>query len=133
VVLWWANYPSDTLLIVCSPFFRVISEYIFKSKAITNLTSSTGYGRTRLYGVELVIVVFSTIALAASSNGVGNSMKVLGWLVSMRFLMGVGIGAEYPLSATICTEYVYLVAPLSPPASIVEAFKMVKISNSRLR
>ncbi|KAK3303018.1 major facilitator superfamily domain-containing protein [Chaetomium strumarium] len=63
------------------------------------------YGRTRLYGIELVIVGFTTIALSASSTGFGNSIAVLPWLVAMRFLMGVGIGAEYPLSASICTEW----------------------------
>jgi PHS family inorganic phosphate transporter-like MFS transporter len=52
------------------------------------------YGRTRLYGVELVIVIFSTIGVASSSSGVGKNMAVLGWLSSWRFLMGVGIGAE---------------------------------------
>ncbi|KAK0706306.1 major facilitator superfamily domain-containing protein [Lasiosphaeria miniovina] len=63
------------------------------------------YGRTRLYGIELVIVLFTTIALSASSTGVNGSIAVLPWIASMRFLMGVGIGAEYPLSASICTEW----------------------------
>jgi PHS family inorganic phosphate transporter-like MFS transporter len=52
------------------------------------------YGRTRLYGIELVIVIFSTIGVASSTSGVGKDMAVLGWLSSWRFLMGVGIGAE---------------------------------------
>ena len=56
--------------------------------------TQTGYGRTRLYGIELVIVAVTTIALSASSTGFGNSIAVLPWIVSMRFLMGVGIGAE---------------------------------------
>jgi PHS family inorganic phosphate transporter-like MFS transporter len=63
------------------------------------------YGRTRLYGVELVIVVFSTIGVASSSAGF-NDMNVLGWLCAWRFVMGVGIGAEYPLSAVITSEFV---------------------------
>ena len=67
-------------------------------------------GRTKLYGVELLIVIFSTIGLSASSTGFGNSMSMLSWLVACRFIMGIGIGAEYPLSATICAEYVW---PLS--------------------
>lgn len=52
------------------------------------------YGRTRLYGIELVIVIFSTIGVASSTSGIGQDMAVLGWLSAWRFLMGVGIGAE---------------------------------------
>jgi PHS family inorganic phosphate transporter-like MFS transporter len=61
------------------------------------------FGRTRLYGVELAIVVFSTIGVASCSSGF-NDMSVLGWICVWRFVMGVGIGAEYPLSAVITTE-----------------------------
>lgn len=61
------------------------------------------FGRTRLYGVELVIVIFSTLGVASSSRGEG-SMDILAWLLAWRFMMGIGIGAEYPLSAVITAE-----------------------------
>lgn len=70
------------------------------------------FGRTRLYGVELVIVIFSTLGVASASEGV-NSMNFLAWLLVWRFMMGVGIGAEYPLSAVITTEYVPVRMPPS--------------------
>jgi PHS family inorganic phosphate transporter-like MFS transporter len=50
------------------------------------------FGRTRLYGIELVIVIFSTIGIASSNTGVGSDMAVLGWLCAWRFVMGIGIG-----------------------------------------
>ncbi|KAK0640297.1 Repressible high-affinity phosphate permease [Lasiodiplodia hormozganensis] len=62
------------------------------------------FGRTRLYGVELVIVIFSTLGVASSSRGEG-SMDILAWLLAWRFMMGIGIGAEYPLSAVITAEW----------------------------
>ncbi|KAF2259816.1 MFS general substrate transporter [Lojkania enalia] len=62
------------------------------------------FGRTRLYGIELAIVIFSTIGVASVSKGVDN-MSILGWLLVWRFVMGIGIGAEYPLSAVITTEW----------------------------
>ncbi|KAF2668632.1 phosphate transporter [Microthyrium microscopicum] len=62
------------------------------------------YGRTRLYGLELIIVVFSTIGVASCSTGYSD-MSVLGWLCVWRFVMGIGIGAEYPLSAVITSEW----------------------------
>ena len=65
------------------------------------------YGRTSLYGVELVIVIFSTIGVASASPGVDN-MSIVGWLTAWRFLMGVGIGAEqvlpFMITPTILTD-----------------------------
>ena len=62
------------------------------------------YGRKRLYGVELILVIAGTIGLAQSSSGYNGSMDILGWLLFYRILIGCGIGAEYPLSATITAE-----------------------------
>ncbi|OAA79985.1 phosphate transporter [Akanthomyces lecanii RCEF 1005] len=62
------------------------------------------YGRTRLYGIELVLVIVSTIGVATSSHGY-NDMSFLGLFIWWRFVMGVGIGAEYPLSAVITSEW----------------------------
>jgi PHS family inorganic phosphate transporter-like MFS transporter len=50
------------------------------------------FGRTRLYGIELAIVIFSTIGIASSNTGVGHDMSILGWLSAWRFVMGIGIG-----------------------------------------
>ncbi|KAG6036211.1 hypothetical protein E4U19_003596 [Claviceps sp. Clav32 group G5] len=62
------------------------------------------YGRTRLYGIELVLVIVSTIGVATSSRGVGG-LSFLGLFIWWRFVMGIGIGAEYPLSAVITSEW----------------------------
>ena len=63
------------------------------------------YGRTKLYGFELIIVIFSTIGVTQSSAGWGGkSMDITASLYCWRFLMGIGIGAEYPLSAVITAE-----------------------------
>jgi hypothetical protein len=58
------------------------------------------YGRQRLYGVELMIVIFSTIGLAQSSVGWMNhsqdksSMQAHSWIMVWRFVMGIGIGGS---------------------------------------
>ncbi|KAL2199699.1 major facilitator superfamily domain-containing protein [Corynascus similis CBS 632.67] len=62
------------------------------------------YGRTRLYGIELVLVIVSTIGIATTSNGYGD-LSFLALFTWWRFVMGVGIGAEYPLSAVITAEW----------------------------
>ncbi|KAH6610911.1 hypothetical protein Trco_000931 [Trichoderma cornu-damae] len=62
------------------------------------------FGRTRLYGIELVLVIVSTIGVATSSHGY-RDMSFLGLFIWWRFVMGIGIGAEYPLSAVITSEW----------------------------
>jgi PHS family inorganic phosphate transporter-like MFS transporter len=62
------------------------------------------YGRTRMYGFELLLVIFSTIGVATSSTGTDGSMSFIALLYCWRFVTGVGIGAEYPLSAVITAE-----------------------------
>jgi MFS transporter, PHS family, inorganic phosphate transporter len=61
-------------------------------------------GRRKLYGLELVIVIFGTLGMAQASTGMYNNMDILGWIAFYRFILGVGIGAEYPLSAVITAE-----------------------------
>jgi PHS family inorganic phosphate transporter-like MFS transporter len=63
-------------------------------------------GRRKLYGLELIFVVFGTVGLAGCGTGYGNSMSILGWLIYYRFFVGIGIGAEYPLAAVITSELV---------------------------
>ncbi|KAK0612953.1 inorganic phosphate transporter [Bombardia bombarda] len=63
------------------------------------------FGRTRLYGIELVLVIVSTIGVATASTGYGGNMSFLALFTWWRFVMGVGIGAEYPLSAVITSEW----------------------------
>ncbi|EFX04113.1 phosphate transporter [Grosmannia clavigera kw1407] len=62
------------------------------------------YGRTRLYGIELVLVIVSTIGVATSNYGY-KDLSFLGLFIWWRFVMGIGIGAEYPLSAVITAEW----------------------------
>jgi len=62
------------------------------------------YGRRKLYGLELIVVIFGTLGLAQCSAGFNFSMKIQGWLMFWRFFQGLGIGAEHPLSAVITAE-----------------------------
>ncbi|KAJ3877204.1 major facilitator superfamily domain-containing protein [Lentinula edodes] len=60
-------------------------------------------GRKKMYGFELMIIIFATFAQALSANG--PAVTIIGVLVVWRFLMGVGIGGDYPLSAVISSEF----------------------------
>jgi PHS family inorganic phosphate transporter-like MFS transporter len=60
-------------------------------------------GRKRMYGIELMIIIVATFGQAVSGNA--PAIKIIGVLVVWRFLMGVGIGGDYPLSAVISSEF----------------------------
>ncbi|KAJ7599450.1 phosphate transporter [Mycena floridula] len=60
-------------------------------------------GRKRMYGLELIIIIVATFAQAISGDGF--AVHIIGTLVVWRFLMGVGIGGDYPLSAVISSEF----------------------------
>jgi PHS family inorganic phosphate transporter-like MFS transporter len=60
-------------------------------------------GRKRMYGIELMIIIIACFAQALS--GQGHAVTIIGVLVVWRFIMGVGIGGDYPLSAVISSEF----------------------------
>ncbi|KAI1644225.1 MFS general substrate transporter [Daldinia loculata] len=86
---------------------------------VINLTTLTGtmvgmllfgyladrYGRKAVYGLELSIVVIATVGMTTASSGHRNSMNVYGWIGFWRTILGIGLGAEYPLSAIIASEW----------------------------
>jgi PHS family inorganic phosphate transporter-like MFS transporter len=54
-------------------------------------------GRKRIYGLEVLVLAAGAIGCAFSPN--------VWWLIGLRFVLGVGIGGDYPVSATIMSEY----------------------------
>jgi PHS family inorganic phosphate transporter-like MFS transporter len=62
------------------------------------------FGRRKLYGLELIIAIVGTLGVAQASQGYDGNMSILGWILFWRLFMGIGIGAEYPLSAVITAE-----------------------------
>lgn len=54
-------------------------------------------GRKKLYGIEVIILFFGAIASALAPS--------FWWLFVARFVMGFGIGGDYPTSAVVASEY----------------------------
>src|SRR6202050_2748260 len=54
-------------------------------------------GRKRIYGLEVLVLAAGAIGCAFSPN--------IWWLIGLRFIPGIGIGGDYPVSATIMSEY----------------------------
>lgn len=60
-------------------------------------------GRKKVYGITLMIMVITSIASGLSFGSTAKS--VMTTLCFFRFWLGFGIGGDYPLSATIMSEY----------------------------
>lgn len=71
------------------------------------------YGRKKMYGAELLLLITATLGVVMSSEGKDQSMSVFAWLLWWRIVVGIGVGADYPLSAVITSEYVLLPFPRS--------------------
>ncbi|GLE50657.1 MFS transporter [Mycobacterium montefiorense] len=54
-------------------------------------------GRRRVYGLEAAIMVVGALLSAFAPN--------FTWLLVARFVLGIGIGGDYPASSVITTEY----------------------------
>lgn len=55
-----------------------------------------------MYGLELIIIIFGTLAQALTSNS--PSVNIVGVIIFWRVIMGIGIGGDYPLSSIITSE-----------------------------
>lgn len=87
--------PADTAIKVSTSAGTVVGQVGFG--ILADLV-----GRKKMYGLELIMIIFATLAQALSSNS--HSMSIVGLLVFWRVLMGIGIGGDYPLSSIITSE-----------------------------
>ncbi len=54
-------------------------------------------------GLELIIIITATLVQALA--GSGPAVNIIGVIAFWRFVMGIGIGGDYPLSAVITSEF----------------------------
>jgi MFS family permease len=54
-------------------------------------------GRRKIYGYEVLVLAVGAVASAFSPG--------IWWLIAFRAILGFGIGGDYPVSATIMSEY----------------------------
>ena len=58
------------------------------------------FGRKTVYGKELMVIILATIiCISVPSYFSGN--QVLIWIFVTRIILGIGIGGDYPMSATV--------------------------------
>src|SRR5271170_3983054 len=56
-----------------------------------------------MYGRELVIMIIATLGLTLGSTG--QSINVIGVTIFWRFILGIGIGGDYPNSSVLVSEF----------------------------
>ncbi|MCJ1254123.1 acid phosphatase pho5 [Lignoscripta atroalba] len=87
---------SDTAIKVATSGGTVIGQVGFG--ALADIV-----GRKKMYGLELIVIIFATMAQALTSAS--PSMNIVGLIIFWRVLMGIGIGGDYPLSSIITSEF----------------------------
>jgi MFS transporter, PHS family, inorganic phosphate transporter len=56
-----------------------------------------------MYGIELMIIIFATLALSLSAQG--PAVSIIGIMIFWRVILGTGVGGDYPLSSIITSEF----------------------------
>lgn len=87
---WHINALQTSLLSSVALLASVLGAIVFGRIADT-------MGRKFIYGYELIVLAAGAIASALSPNII--------WLLIFRFVLGVGIGGDYPVSSTLMSEY----------------------------
>ncbi|CAA7042512.1 unnamed protein product [Microthlaspi erraticum] len=117
---------TDAYDLFCiAPVMKMISQIYYHKDSIGTAVLSTSYaiallgtamgqlvfgylgdrvGRRRVYGLCLLIMVFSSFGCGFSVCTTRRSC-VMASLGFFRFVLGLGIGGDYPLSATIMSEF----------------------------
>ncbi|GCE16909.1 MFS transporter [Dictyobacter kobayashii] len=87
---WHINSFETSMLSSVALLASVLGAIVFGRIADT-------MGRKFIYGYELLVLAAGAIASALAPNII--------WLLIFRFVLGVGIGGDYPVSSTLMSEY----------------------------
>ena len=97
----------------------VIGQFLFGKRSISNLIQhiyshflinlNSGYladslGRSKIYGKELMLIIIATILTLTTPTGALSPEASLIYLTVFRILLGVGVGGDYPMSATVASD-----------------------------
>lgn len=88
--------PQDTAIKVATSGGTVLGQLGFG--ALADIV-----GRKKMYGLELIIMIFAVLAQSLSSAS--PAVSIVGLIIFWRVIMGIGIGGDYPLSSIITSEF----------------------------
>ncbi|KAI0783635.1 major facilitator superfamily domain-containing protein [Abortiporus biennis] len=87
---------QDLLIKIATPIGTFIGQLLFGWLGDV-------YGRKKMYGTEITIILIGTLAQAVA--GTGSAVNIIRVLFLWRLVTGIGIGGDYPLSAIITSEF----------------------------
>lgn len=61
-------------------------------------------GRKAIYGKELMLIIFATIMCITVPTGSLSPNSCLIYLAVFRIILGIGVGGDYPMSASVTTD-----------------------------
>lgn len=88
---------QDFCLKVATPVGTFVGQLVFGWLADV-------YGRRKMYGFELIIIIVATFGQAVLS-GSSPTVHIVAMLAIWRTILGIGIGGDYPVSAVITSEF----------------------------
>lgn len=62
------------------------------------------FGRRFVYGNELIIGIIGLVLLISLPNSIPTPNMKMAWIFCWRVVLGIGIGGDYPISASIVAE-----------------------------
>ncbi|KAK6200022.1 inorganic phosphate transporter [Scheffersomyces amazonensis] len=97
-VFWKGNMPASTttLIKVSTSVGTVLGQLGFGF-------SADFFGRKKIYGLELIVIICATILQCCL--GQSPAINFVAIFTTMRIVMGIGIGGDYPLSSIISSEF----------------------------
>ncbi|WPK26886.1 hypothetical protein PUMCH_004254 [Australozyma saopauloensis] len=97
-VFWKGKIPDSTMTLikVSTSVGTVIGQVSFGFMADV-------VGRKKIYGLELIIMIIATILQCCL--GSSPAINFVAIFATLRVLMGIGIGGDYPLSSIISSEF----------------------------
>jgi PHS family inorganic phosphate transporter-like MFS transporter len=66
--------------------------------------AADAFGRKAVYGKELMLIIFATIMCISDPTNVLSANGALIWLGIFRIILGIGVGGDYPMSASITSD-----------------------------
>ncbi|KAI3341900.1 major facilitator superfamily domain-containing protein [Ustulina deusta] len=112
-VVFWQGPPSDAIHgyggnngILPTPVSQTLKTSTSAGIVIGQLVFgwlADKYGRRKMYGVELGIILVSTLSCCLISAS--QAVSFTGLMTFWRVMMGIGIGGDYPLSSVITSEF----------------------------
>lgn len=64
-------------------------------------------GRSAVYGKELIIIIVAVIIMISAPDSLGGEGITI-WIAVLRVIMGIGIGGDYPMSASVVSDRSHL-------------------------